>query len=75
MKKLLFVILVAIACTGCTKSENEFIAEIKNKFPNSEIRKIPNPNHSNQWLVKTSDDKIIYVYINSMFDLVDYSMF
>lgn len=75
MKKLLFVILVAIACTGCTKSEIECIAEIENKFPNSEIRKIPNPNHSKQWLVKTSDDKIIYVYVNSMFDLVDYSMF
>lgn len=75
MKKLLFGIFVAIACTGCIKSEAEYITELKTKFPNCEIRKIPNPNHSNEWLIKTPDNKIIYVYIGSMNDLLDYSMF
>ena len=59
MKKLLFVILVAIACTGCVKREAEIIAEFKTKFPDSEIRKIPNPHHIDQWLVKTPDNKMM----------------
>lgn len=76
MKKLLFVILVAIACTGCVKREIEIIAELKTKFPDSEIRKIPNPRHINQWLVKTPDNKIIYVYVNQMYnDLIEYPIF
>ena len=76
MKNLLFVILVAIACTGCVKREAEIITELKTKFPDSEIRKIPNPNHIDQWLVKTPDNKIIYVYLNRMYnDLIEYPMF
>jgi len=75
MKKLLFVFLVAIACTGCIKTESEMIADIKNKFPDAEIRKIPTTDTQDHWIIKTHDNKIVYITYDACNNLVEYSMF
>lgn len=59
---------------GC-KTKSKQLKDIEKEFPNCEIRKVPNHNMYDQWLVKTPSNKIIYVYLDAMWNIVSVPMY
>jgi hypothetical protein len=73
--KIISFIVGVIILTGC-KSDHTQISEIQNKFPNCEIRQLQRNDAGNlQWVIKTPDNKYIYVYFDEMCNLTSYQIF
>lgn len=75
MKNIVVYITAIVLFTGCIKTESTQLKDIQEAFPNCEIRKIPNESMSDQWLVKTSTDKVLYVYFDIGWNIVSIPMF
>ena len=75
MKNKLVYIAALVLFTGCLKFESTQVKEIQQAFPNCEIKKIPNTSGESEWLVKTPENKIIYVYFDFGNNIVSTSMF
>ena len=75
MKKLFIYVAVISLLTGCFKFTSTQVKEVENKFPNCDVRKIPQDQTINQWLVKTPDNKIFYVYFDGVANLVSIPMY
>lgn len=74
MKKIYILLLLTVCCLGC-KTDSEIATALKEKFPNCEIRSIPNPNSHDTWLIKTPENKIIYIRLDITQDFVEQEMF
>lgn len=75
MKKLyILLLLLPMCCIGC-KSDAKIATELKERFPNCEIRAIPDPNTYDMWLIKTPENKILYIRLDGNQDFVEHEMF
>jgi PBP1b-binding outer membrane lipoprotein LpoB len=72
--KIIACIFCAFVLTGCMNTESQQIHELKQKYPTCEIRKIPNPSNVDEWLIKTPDNKILYVYF-SFSEIVEHQVY
>jgi hypothetical protein len=75
MKNIVVYIAAIVLFTGCIKMESTQVKEIQEAFPNCEIRKIPMESVCDQWLVKTSENKIFYVYFDNGGNIVSIPMY
>jgi len=74
MKRVVIFIVSIFIFTGCFKFESTQLKEIQEAFPNCEIRKLPDQN-GDKWILKNSENKVIYVYFDNGNNMVAIPIF